>query len=175
MRNLISDLLDLAKIEADSLSIERKAEDAHSIIQEASDFFQNLALEKSISLDIAPSAGPVLVDCDRARIFQVMSNLIGNALKFTPVNGNISIGFTTSPMETVFFVKDTGPGISPEAMQHLFDRFWQAKHAEKKGHGLGLYICRYIIVAHGGRIWVESTLGHGATFHFSIPQSSVLV
>ncbi len=174
MQNLITDLLDSAKMEAGNLSIERKPEDAHSIIQEAAKCFQDLALEKSISLDIEASPGQVLVACDRARIFQVMSNLIGNALKFTPEGGHISIGFNSSDKEAIFFVKDTGPGISPEAMQYLFDRFWQAKHSEKKGHGLGLYICRHIILAHGGRIWAESALGQGVTFRFSILRFPIL-
>lgn len=170
MRDFISDLLDLAKIESGFLTIDRKRELVGSIMSETSEFFQNLALEKLISLRIEPLPEQAAVMCDRSRVFQVMSNLVGNALKFTPERGEILIGCECTKKEAVFYVKDSGPGIPDAAISHLFDRFWQAKQAERKGHGLGLYICQRIILAHGGRIWVESVLGQGATFRFSIPQ-----
>lgn len=170
MHKLVTDLLDLARIEAGYLSINRKPEDAYSISNEINEFFKGLALEKSISLHVRASPDPFLIFCDRDRVFQVMSNLLGNALKFTPENGCITFGFDRSEREAIFFVKDTGPGISSGAISHLFDRFWQAEHAKKKGSGLGLYISQRIVQAHGGRIWVESALGQGSIFRFSIPQ-----
>ena len=106
---------------------------------------------------------------DRDRLLQVFDNLIGNALKFTPPGGHIRVGAALNEDEVQFWVADTGVGVAAEDLPHVFDRFWQAHKAERRGTGLGLTIVKGIIEAHGGRIRVESTLGMGTTFFFALP------
>jgi signal transduction histidine kinase len=108
---------------------------------------------------------------DRERIVQVFENLIGNAVKFTPAGGVVSLGATSRESDTVFWVADTGPGIPSEVVPHLFDRFWQANRADNRGAGLGLAIVKGIVEAHGGRIWVESKPGAGTTILFAVPSA----
>jgi signal transduction histidine kinase len=111
--------------------------------------------------------------CDRDRILQVFANLIGNAIKFTPRGGEIFVGAqpeaAVSAIEARFWIKDTGPGIPVENIPHVFDRYWQARSTAKLGTGLGLSIAKGIVEAHGGRIWVESEIGKGACFAFTLP------
>jgi signal transduction histidine kinase len=99
----------------------------------------------------------------------VITNLLGNAVKFTDAGGRVSVRTRTEPGLVVVSVADTGVGIEPEALPHVFDRFWQARATPRRGSGLGLAIARGIVEAHGGRIWAESELGRGSTFSFSIP------
>ncbi len=99
----------------------------------------------------------------------MFENLIGNAIKFTPRDGQITIGATPGDREVHFFVANTGAGILPENLPHVFDRFWQASSGKAEGAGLGLAICKGIVEANGGRMWAESAHGHGATFHFTVP------
>jgi signal transduction histidine kinase len=109
---------------------------------------------------------------DRDRLLQVFENLIGNAIKFTQAGGRITAGAASKDDDVVFWVADTGCGIASENLARVFDRFWQAIRAGRKGTGLGLPITKGIVEAHGGRIWVESTAGHGSTFSFTIPKVS---
>jgi signal transduction histidine kinase len=106
---------------------------------------------------------------DRDRILQVLSNLIGNAIKFTPAGGSIAVRVECCRDGAHVSVEDTGPGIAPEDLPHLFQPYWQAQHTPFEGAGLGLSIARGIVEAHEGRIWAESTPGQGSTFHFTIP------
>jgi signal transduction histidine kinase len=108
---------------------------------------------------------------DRDRLSQVFENLIGNALKFSVGGGRITVGAAVREDEVLFSVRDTGAGIQPEHLPHLFDRFWQARRAEREGAGLGLPIVKGVVEAHGGRIWVESTPGEGSCFFFTIPRA----
>ena len=105
------------------------------------------------------------------RLLQVFENLIGNAIKFTTAGGWITVGAASNDQEVVFWVADSGAGIAPGDLPHVFDRFWQATRGDRRGAGLGLPITKGIVEAHGGRIWVESTLGRGSTFFFSIPRA----
>jgi signal transduction histidine kinase len=102
----------------------------------------------------------------------VLDNLVGNAIKFTPGGGCITVGAAPREDEVLFWVADTGSGISPDELPHVFDRFWQADKSARKGAGLGLPITRGIVETHGGRIWVESTPGRGSIFFFTIPQAT---
>ena len=105
-------------------------------------------------------------------MLQVLDNLVGNAVKFSEAGGRIAVRAApseTSPAEVRFMVSDTGPGITPEVMKGLFERFWQAKVTDRRGIGLGLAICKGIVEAHGGRIWCESQVGHGTRFTFTLP------
>ena len=104
----------------------------------------------------------------------MFENLVGNAIKFTPAGGSITLGADSRPGEVCFRVEDTGVGMSSESLARVFDRFWQAGRAERHGAGLGLPICKGIVEAHGGRIWAESELGRGTTFYFSVPTATVL-
>ena len=106
---------------------------------------------------------------DTARLLQVLSNLVGNAIKFTPRGGVITVRIEPLGDEVRFAVRDTGPGIAPDQVPHIFGRFWQANRKDRRGIGLGLAIAKGIVEVHGGRIWVESTLGAGSTFYFTIP------
>ena len=106
---------------------------------------------------------------DASRVAQVLSNLLANALKFTPKGGVVRLSAAQLGSEIVVSVADTGVGIAPEDVAHVFDRFWQAKRASRAGAGLGLSIAKSIVEAHGGRIWVDSTEGSGTTFQFTLP------
>jgi signal transduction histidine kinase len=111
---------------------------------------------------------------DRNRVFQLLSNLVDNALKFTPTKGTVEVGARVEPNDegVLFWVTDSGTGISPESQARLFDRFWQVGRRDKRGAGLGLSIVKGLVEAHGGRIWVESEVGKGSTFLFVLPQRS---
>jgi signal transduction histidine kinase len=115
----------------------------------------------------------VTLSCDRGRVVQVLSNLLGNALKLVPPGRGVEMGGYRAGREAVIFVRDEGPGIPPESLPHLFDRYWQAEREHgKQGLGLGLAIVKGIVEGHGGRLWAESPPGHGATFSFSLPLAS---
>src|SRR5262249_52829772 len=113
---------------------------------------------------------PLMVLCDRERILEVLSNLIGNAIKFVSEGSTVSIMARASGSEAWFSVTDSGPGIPPEQVSRIFDRFWQAKPSAWGGIGLGLAITKKLVEAHGKRIWVESRAGAGSTFFFSLPR-----
>jgi signal transduction histidine kinase len=169
MQKLVSDLLEEARIEGGQLGLDRREHDAVAFASQAVDAMRAVAELKSQSLTHRQMGDPCRVLCDLERMFQVLSNLIGNALTFTPVGGQIELVVEPSRDEVCFSISDTGPGIPPEQIPHIFNRFWQASHAGRKGIGLGLSIAKGIIEAHGGRIWVESQLGVGSTFHFTLP------
>ncbi|MBD0320237.1 MAG: ATP-binding protein [Gemmatimonadetes bacterium] len=107
--------------------------------------------------------------CLPSRVLRVLSNLLGNTVKFTPPGGSSTVSAAPTGDAVLFSVADTGAGIAAKHLPHLFDRYWQARRGEKEGLGLGLSIARGIVEAHGGRIWAESTPGEGATFHFTLP------
>jgi signal transduction histidine kinase/CHASE3 domain sensor protein len=166
---LISDLLDVARIEAGGLAVELRPEEAQSLVQEALDSANPLATGNQLKLSKDVPEDLPRVSSDRDRVLQVFANLIGNAIKFTPKGGEITIRAERSGSEVRFAVCDTGPGIPPEHLPHVFDRYWQAKSTAKLGTGLGLSIAKGIVEAHGGRIWVESEPGKGASFIFTLP------
>jgi signal transduction histidine kinase len=129
-----------------------------------------MAAQKMLRLECALPDGAFEVDCDRDRVLQVLGNLIGNAIKFTPEGGTIKVrAEQRGAAEALFSVADTGPGIASDELPHVFDRYWQAKKKARCGTGLGLSISKGIVEAHDGRIWVESAPGQGATFFFTIP------
>lgn len=169
MNRLIEDLLDTASIEAGRLSVEQRRLEAVPLVSEAVDALQPLAGSKSLHLksDLPPEL-PAL-HADGARLQQVLANLLGNAIKFTPAGGAITVRAQPSGDAVKFSVTDTGPGIPSQDLPHLFDRFWQAKRTAGLGTGLGLFIVKGIVEAHRGRVWVESRLGEGSTFFFTVP------
>ena len=145
-----------------------------AVILTALESQQNLAGQTSviINTDVAPELPPI--EADEERVLQVLENLVGNALKFTPPGGVVTVGARRASESgwVLFSVRDNGPGISAEHLPRVFDRFWQAQASDRRGSGLGLAICKAIVEAHGGRIWVESQPGKGAGFFFTLPTAS---
>jgi PAS domain S-box-containing protein len=166
---LIQDLLEVTRIEAGALSIASRAVSAGRIAKDALALLEMRASAACIELRIALDSEPAEIWADDHRLLQVFENLIGNAIKFTPPGGYVTIRTQSRASEVLFSVADTGAGIPAENLPRVFDRFWQAKRTERSGAGLGLPICKGLVEAHGGRIWVESTPGHGSTFYFTIP------
>jgi PAS domain S-box-containing protein len=175
MQRLIRDLLDASAIEAGRLSVERRPAALAPIIATAAGMVSGEVEQRSITLamELPPDLRAVTVDA--TRIVQVISNLLGNAIKFTDAGGTVTVRAANGPTSVVVSVEDTGTGIEPEALNRIFDRFWQARPTPRRGSGLGLAIARGIIEAHGGRIWVESEVGRGSVFSFSLPSEPVPV
>jgi signal transduction histidine kinase len=169
MARLISDLLDWGRIEAGGLPLEPSVQQVASLVMEAMESVRPLAEARGLRVTAELPEEDVRVKCDRTRVLQVLGNLLGNALKFTPDGGLLTVGAREHQGEVWLWVKDTGTGIRPEALPHVFERYWQAKDAESRGTGLGLYIAKGIVEAHGGRIWAQSELDHGSTFTFTLP------
>jgi PAS domain S-box-containing protein len=172
MNELIQDLLDVAVVESGQMKVHRvplpAAELARDVVE------MQIPLASSAGVELRLEVGPDVRDVwgDRNRLMRVFDNLIGNALKFTTNGGRITVSVAArqQEQEVLFSVADTGVGIAPDSVPHVFDRFWQAAgRASRLGAGLGLPITRGIVEAHGGRIWVESTQGLGSTFFFTIP------
>jgi PAS domain S-box-containing protein len=174
MNRLIRDLLDLAAIEAGALVLDRREIDADGLIEEALEVLRPVAAGRSLHLTHAKASSTIWVRCDRNRVLQVLSNLIGNAIKYTPEGGTVSVRVVARGREEAcFVVADTGIGISPEALPRVFERYWQARRIGFEGVGLGLSIAKGVVDAHGGRIWAESRPGHGSTFFFTLGALSV--
>jgi len=169
MLRLIEDLLDFASIEVGTLAIRRQPENASALVREIAISFE--AILKESGLELRTEVAPLIPTafCDRDRVIQVLSNLVGNASKATLAGGHIVVRVEPLGTDLMFAVADDGPGISDEDVKHLFERYWRGGQAEYRGTGLGLAISKGIVAAHGGRLWVETTLGHGATFFFTIP------
>jgi signal transduction histidine kinase len=166
---LISDLLDVARIQAGGLAVEPASVEVRSLMQEAVDSATPLATANQLTLQRVAEDDVTTVFSDRDRVLQVFANLIGNAIKFTPKGGEITLRAELAGGDVRFAVCDTGPGIPPEHLPHVFDRYWQAKSTAKLGTGLGLSIAKGIVEAHGGKIFVESEPGRGASFIFTLP------
>lgn len=170
MNVLLEDLLDTSKIEAGRYTIAQQPLDVSQIFEEAYSLLAPLATDKSVELTF--HAEPDLkISADPERLFQVLSNLIGNAIKFTPAQGKIGVVAMSDGQQIVFSVRDSGRGISPEQLPHIFERYWTAKEHNASGTGLGLYISQGIIKAHGGQLLAESKLGEGSEFRFTVPKA----
>jgi signal transduction histidine kinase len=169
MNRLIGDLVDIASIDAGKLSITCTPGDAAVLIAEAADTFQAAASEKGISLRLETVERPLAAAFDHDRMMQVLANIISNSLKFTPAGGQISVRGERAGNELRFSVTDTGPGIPDNSLEVIFERFWQVGKNDRRGLGLGLYLSRCIVEAHGGKIRAESTLGEGSAFSFTLP------
>jgi PAS domain S-box-containing protein len=169
MNRMIQDLLDVKRMESGRLAIDVKAESPVSLINDTIDMLRPIASGSTIRLEANVEEGLPQVLADSARIQQVLSNLVGNAVKFTPRNGRVSITAEPADGEVRFGVIDTGPGIPAEQLPHIFGRFWQAQPSDRRGIGLGLAIAKGIVEAHKGKIWVESHVGLGSTFYFTLP------
>ncbi len=169
MNHLIQDLLSVTTIEAGRLSIAPRKLHVNELLHEAQEALDGIAREKSLSLTVDAAADLPAVRADSGRVLQVFSNLVGNAVKFTPAGGVITLSAARAYGKVQCSVTDTGPGIPPAQIQRLFGKFWQAKRGDGRGVGLGLAIAKGIVEAHGGTINVESELGKGSVFSFSLP------
>ena len=169
MDRLRQDLLDVAAIEAGRLSFEPADVVVREVVQDVAATLSGAALEKALTLEVAipPELPSVWVDAER--LHQVLSNLLGNAVKFTPPGGRVSVTAREEDAVVRISVADTGPGIPAEHLPQVFDRFWQARSTRRAGAGLGLAIARGIVEAHGGDMGVRSEPGAGSTFFFTLP------
>jgi signal transduction histidine kinase len=172
MTSIVDDLLDSARIESGALQMDLSPHPFEEIVAQSVELLQPLAEQKGIAL-LTSSRDAGTVTCDRDRMLQVLSNLIGNGVKFTPAGGRVEVEVMGSADAVVVCVRDTGPGITPEELPRLFQKYWQGNRKDhQKGIGLGLAIAREIVVAHQGRIWAESQHGEGSRFFFSIPRGT---
>jgi PAS domain S-box-containing protein len=170
MNRLIGDLLEVKRVETGRLVVEPRPSDLGPMVVEAMEMLYPMAAAASLTLGAAAAEDLPAVRADAVRIQQVLSNLVGNAIKFTPAGGRIEVRAELHGDAAVrISVADTGPGIAADQLPQVFGRFWQGGHRDRLGVGLGLAICKGIIEAHGGEIWVESVQGEGTTFAFWLP------
>lgn len=173
MNRLVSELLDISAIESGKVQIRPRAEDLRGLIGECEHLFGRIAAEKGIALSVAQGEGPAPVQADRDRILEVLSNLVSNAIKFTPTGGSVRVWCEQGPDGFVAHVEDTGPGLSDDDLRAVFRRFGKLSARPTGGEpstGLGLAIVKKLVDLHGGRVWVTSRLGKGARFSFSLPE-----
>ncbi|HVX39214.1 MAG TPA: ATP-binding protein [Gemmatimonadaceae bacterium] len=170
MKRMIQDLLDAASIDAGRLSIEPGPEDLAFVLRTAYALHEPSFADADVALALDVPEQLPRVEVDGERMLQAIGNLLSNAVKFTPRGGHVVLGASTRESEIVVTVQDDGPGIPAEDLPHVFDRFWHTRRSSRtRGTGLGLGIAKAIVEAHGGRIEVESTLGRGSCFSFSVP------
>jgi signal transduction histidine kinase len=173
MTHLVNDLLDLARRESGQFRVEKRPVEVASILAELRDILEPLAEEKSLELVIEHDPPGLVGSLDRARIVQVLSNLVDNAIKFTPAGGKITVRATEDDERLVIKVADTGLGVSDEVKARLFHPYWQRERDDRRGIGLGLSIAKAIVEAHGGTIVVSSEAGRGSEFTVLLPFESV--
>lgn len=166
---LIGDILDMERMATGKVTLQVEPHNFNEIIEHSFKTIEHQASGKKLSLHRNCPDFNVIVLCDRDRISQVLSNLTSNALKFTPVGGEVSLSVEGRVDEVQVSVSDTGPGIPADMHEKIFERFCQIERQNRTGLGLGLYISRMIVEAHRGRIWVDSQVGQGSTFHFVLP------
>ena len=166
---MIRNLLDVSTIEAGHFSVQRQPMDVRELMKQACEMLTPLAEDRAIRLVCVSPPEAVEISVDPSQLDRVISNLVGNALKFTPRDGVVTFSAEVADGELRFSVADTGPGMPPDQVPHVFDRFWQGRPGDRRGAGLGLSIARGIVTAHGGRVWLESKEGKGTTVYFTIP------
>ena len=180
MQHMIDELLEAARAESRTLELHRELCDARELLARTNELFEARASAKPLRLRCeaapAPKEGtfgglrPAKVFADRERALEILSNLVGNALKFTPPGGEIRVTAVPRDREVLFQVADNGPGIEPDQLAHVFDRGWQGRR-QRGSLGLGLYICKHLVEAQGGQIGVDSVLGEGTTMWFTLPST----
>jgi signal transduction histidine kinase len=173
MQRLLQDLVDSAKIGAGAFVVDRQPHAVAAVVTDVLDMLAPLSESKHLRVEteLDDALAGLVAWMDREGIVRVLTNLVGNAIKFTPEGGSITVGAARAGGEVRLSIRDTGPGILPEDVEHLFDRFWQAKRTARLGTGLGLFIAKEIVEAHGGKLRVESELGAGSSFLVALPLS----
>lgn len=173
MNRLIGDLVDVASIDSGKLAMQVAPGDVKFLVAEAVDAFRASAIAKGLSLEVQSVQGPVTADFDHDRLLQVLANLITNSIKFTPKGGSIRVHCKAAGAWLEFCVDDTGEGIPEAMLDAVFERFWQVGQNDGRGLGLGLYISRCIVEAHGGTIRATSSPGKGTKMLFTLPISAL--
>jgi two-component system phosphate regulon sensor histidine kinase PhoR len=172
LARLTDDLLELSKMDADRLDLEVDRLSVLQLVQSCVETAQRVATEKHLRVSVnLPSSVPDIV-ADRRRLAEVLQNLLDNAMQYTPSGGEIVVSVSSDRQEVTFTVSDTGIGIPQVDQPRIFERFYRvdvARSREVGGTGLGLSIAKHLVEAHGGRIWVESEVGHGSQFYFTVP------
>lgn len=163
------DLVDVATVEAGKLNVVMGYEDPVAIIREAVELSISLAEAKGIRVDADVPDGAMPIRCDADRIVEVLINLLDNAIKHTPAGGLITVALSRHDSHVAICVTDTGPGISPDDAPFLFERYWKGRR-DARGLGMGLFICKHIVEQHGGTIEVDTEVGRGARFTFTLPR-----
>ncbi len=169
---LVNELLDISKMESGSMTLDRQEVEIRQSGREAIEQVVALRLTNHTNVEFEYSNDLPEVQADAELLRRVLINLLGNALKFTPSDGTVSLGARRDNEQIVVWVRDTGEGVPPEFQQHIFEKFGQveSRHAGRRmSTGLGLTFCKLVVEAHGGRIWLESEVGKGSTFLFSLP------
>ena len=175
MSRLIQDLLDVSSIESGTFSTVQRRQPVGPLIEDAVDALRPQAVARSLGLALdLPAGDRFAIEADRDRVLQVLDNLIGNAIKFSAPGGTVTLRVEPRGDELWFVVADTGPGIAPDDLPHVFDRFWQVRQTAHLGTGLGLAIAKGVVEAHGGRIGADSELGAGSRFWFTLPLAAEL-
>jgi PAS domain S-box-containing protein len=169
MDALIRDLLDVNRLDAGRLTISAMPVDPSVLLTDSLQTLRPLVEEKGLALDLQIETALPKVTADRERIQQTLSNLVGNAIKFSPAGSKIAVIARRDDEGVIISVLDNGKGIAAEQLPRVFDRYWQSSRTDRQGAGLGLAIAKGIVEAHGGRIWIESTPGEGTTASFSLP------
>lgn len=170
MEKLIQDMLDIARLEAGELSVACAAIDVCDVVVEVVEEQQPVAARVPVALALeATTATRCQVWGQRDQLVRVLDNLIGNAMKFTPCGGRITVGVRADGDHALLWVSDTGRGIPQSELEHVFEQYWLAVRTDQRGVGMGLTIVKGIVEAHDGRVWVESQLGVGSTFFFTLP------
>ena len=173
MDRLVSDLLDLSRIEVGKLEVNPEVQDAVQVIRESVESLRPVANAKSVSLRAVLPEARLPARIDPPRIHQVMANLLGNAIKFSPDNGEVRVEARRTNRFVEVEVRDSGSGIAEDHLKVIFERYAKLESFKGSGLGLGLYIARWIVDAHGGRIWARSRVGEGSTFGFCIPRAGI--
>jgi signal transduction histidine kinase len=168
MQRMIDDVLDLASLDAGRLIVDAAAYEVRHLFDDAFTALEPLAAANTVSLRFEPPAPGVAVRCDRARVGQVLSSLVGNSIKFTPSGGSITVRARPTAGRVLFAVSDTGPAVLRRHRSRIFERVWQADAAARKEQGLGLYLAKGLVEAQGGTIAVDGA-GGGLTFSFALP------
>ena len=173
LSRLINDLLDLSRIESGRVEVRPTTLPLTALAEEVAEHMKALAAEKLIRIEVPSSDPSVTVWADRDKVTQVLMNLIGNAVKFTPQDGKVTVALEKNGNDYIqISVADTGPGILPEEQNKIFSKFYQVANIDKqkpKGSGLGLAISKALVEMHGGKIWMDSEVGRGSTFYFTLP------
>ena len=171
MKRLVGDLLDVAAIEAGRLQVQTTPDDLARVLRDAAEPFRAAAATKGLTLDLHVAPGPVLALFDHDRVIQVLGNLVGNAIKFTPSGGRITFSLRERGNEVQIAVADAGVGIPADKLESVFERYTQLSPSDRRGLGLGLYIARCLVEAQRGRIWATSVAGAGSEFTFTLPRA----
>jgi signal transduction histidine kinase len=176
LAGLINDLLDLSKIESGRIEVKSSRVPLSGLVHEVVEALRPVAAEKVIALETTLREPSIVVWADRDKINQILMNLIGNAIKFTPVQGRVTVSASRNSGESVqVSVSDTGPGVPPDDREKIFAKFYRVAEVNglnSKGTGLGLAISKALVELHGGKIWVESEVDSGSTFYFTLPLST---